>query len=552
MQLPNNFLRQALRSRGFQILTVLFVLFVIGYLVFNKEDSQGTDPANQPVFIVKQGPLTVGVTEAGTIRPREQIILKSEVEGQTVILFLIDEGKEVKKGDLLVELDASELEDKRVNQQIQVINAEATFINGRENLEVVKNQAQADVDQATLDLEFAGQDLNQYKEGEYPKLEKEATVKITLAEETLTNAKNTYEWSKKLFSEKYISETELKRDELAWQKASLDLELARDDLDLLQNFTFKRKMAELESGLRQATMALERKKRKAAADTAQAEAKLKASEAEYLQQQDKLDKINVQIEKTKIYAPMDGTVIYASSTKMSWRSADEPLDEGQAVRERQELIYLPTTSSYNAEVKIHESSLEKIRTGLPVRLTIDALPDRTLTGTVAVIAPLPDPTSMFLNPDLKVYNSVIHIAGNGQDLRNGMSCQAEIIVNQFDNAVFVPVQCVIRLSGKPTVYVAQGNDFIPRPVKIGLDNNRMVHVLEGLKAGEKVLLTPPLAAGAVDKSSRVMSQGETDSPKGLSQRPERSGKPEKMQPAPREGSGRKKRDSGHAGSQPGN
>jgi HlyD family secretion protein len=395
-----------------------------------------------------------------------------------------------------------------------VINAEATFVNGRENLEVVKNQALADVDQATLDLEFARQDLSQYQEGEYPKLKKEAEAKITLAEETLTNAKNTYEWSRKLFAEKYISETELKRDELTWQKARLDLELAQDALDLLQNYTFKRVMAEYESNLRQKTLALERTKRKVAADIAQAEAQLKASRAEYRQQQDKLDKITAQIGKTKIYAPMDGTVIYATSTKINWRSSDEPLDEGQAVRERQELIHLPTTSSYNAEVKIHESSLEKIRTGLPVRITIDALPDRTFTGTVAGIAPLPDPTSAFMNPDLKVYNSVIHIDGDGRDLRNGMSCQADIIVDQFDKAVYVPVQSVIRLNGATSVYVARDNKFVPQPIKIGMDNNRMVHVLDGLKPGESVLLAPPLAASS--QTERKIPQADADIPKTLS------------------------------------
>lgn len=560
MQLPHNFLRGVIHSRiSWLAVSFFLVLVVIGYLIFSKDDSQRMKTSEQPVFSVQQGPLTISVTEAGTIRPREQIILKNEVEGQTVILFLIEEGKEVKNGDLLVELDASQLEDQRVNQQIQVINAEATFINGRENLEVVKNQAQADVDQATLDLEFARQDLIQYQEGEYPKLEKEAKTKITLAEETLTNAKNTYEWSKKLNKEKYISETELKRDGLAWQKARLDLELANDALDLLQKFTLKRRMAELESNLRQTTMALDRVQRKVAADIAQAEARLKASQAEYKQQQDKLDKIKVQIGKTKIYAPMDGTVIYATSTKMSWHSSDEPLDEGQAVRERQELIHLPTTSSYNAEVKIHESSLEKIRTGLPVRITIDALPDRTFTGTVASIAPLPDPTSTFMNPDLKVYNSVIHIDGNGQNLRNGMSCQAEIIVDQFDKAIYVPVQAVIRLNGRPSAYVVRGNEFVPQPVKIGLDNNRMVHVLEGLNPGETVLLAPPLTASSrttqdmpqpTANASKTFNASHSDFP--IEQREQKDKNLEKMTPVQREALRQKRRNGNDANSQPEN
>lgn len=446
-----------------------------------------------PTFQVQQGPLTISVTESGTVRPREQIILKSEVEGQTSIIYLIEEGKEVKKGDLLVELDSSSMMDTRINQQIMVYNAEAAFINARETLEVVKNQAKADIDKATLDLEFAKQDLNQYKAGEFPKLENEAKAKITLAEETLQNAANTVTWSKKLFDEKYLSETELKKDELTAQKSKLDLDLANAELELLRNFTYKRNVATYESNLKQTSMTLERTLRKVSADVAQAEAQLKAKEAEYKQQSDKLAKIEKQIQKTKITAPMDGRVIYASSTRSDFHGNEAPLDEGQTVRERQELIYLPTTSSYDTEIKVHESSLDKITLGQSVMITVDALPGRTFTGRVTTIAPLPDPQSRFMNPDLKVYKTTIEIDGNIADLRNGMSCKAEIIVDRFEKALFIPIQAVMRVGGRTVAYVQEGEQFKMRPIKIGLDNNRMVQVIDGLKTGETVLLAPPLA-----------------------------------------------------------
>ena len=70
----------------------------------------------------------------------------------------------VKKGELLVELDTSSLEDKTVEQQIRVQNAETGFIRARENLEVVKNQAESDIARAILDFQFAGEDLIQYRE----------------------------------------------------------------------------------------------------------------------------------------------------------------------------------------------------------------------------------------------------------------------------------------------------------------------------------------------------------------------------------------------------
>lgn len=536
---PNR--KPALSGKKYLIGFIAALVLVAGALfLLPGRELPDTPDKNQPTFTVTPGPLTISVVEAGTIRPREQIILKSEVEGSAVILFLVPEGTEVHKGDLLVELDASQLIDQRVSQQIQVINAEATFVNASENLAVVKSQAQADIDQAELDLKFARQDLIQYREGEFPKLKKEAEAAITLAEETLTNATNTYEWSQKLFAEKYISEAELKQDELSQQKARIDLELARDELSLLENFTYTRKMTELQSAASQAEMALERIKRKASADTVQAEAKLKASEAELKQQKNQFDRIENQISKTKIYAPMDGTVIYATSTRMSWRSNSEPLDEGQAVRERQELIYLPTTSSYNAEIKVHESSLEKIHIGLPVQISIDALPGRTFTGKVVTIAPLPDATSMFMNPDLKVYNTQIEIDGNGEELRNGMSCQAEIIIKQFADTLFVPLQAVLRVDGQPTVYLARGEGFEARPVTTGLDNNRMIQILAGLSAGDQVLLTPPLAEAAKQEQAAPPTPGSENGPmveKGLTparQNPAQKQRSNTQKPGPQE------------------
>jgi len=59
---------------------------------------------------------------------------------------------------------------------------------------------------------------------------------------------------------------------------------------------------------------------------------------------------------------------------------------------------------------------------------------------------------------------------------------------------------VTRIAGEPTVYVCDGksNSLTPRPVEIGLDNNRMVHIIRGLKEGEVVALDPPLKSSSVE------------------------------------------------------
>ena len=490
---------------GMRRWTVLLVVLVVaaaalGALVSGRSAREGSSGDNTPQFVVQRGPLTISVTESGTIKPREQKILKSEVEGQTTIIYLIPEGALVKEGQLLVELDASRLEDEKVDQQIRVQNAEAAFIRARENLEVVKSQAESDIAAAKLADQFAQEDLTQYLEGEFPKELKEALSRITLAEEEKERAKNRLSSSEVLSERDYVSKTELEADRLAFSRAQLDLELAMATRDLLKDYTYKRKLAQLQSDIDQTHMALERVERKAIADTVQAEADLKAKEAEFRQQQDKLDKIGQQIAKAKIYAPINGMVVYATSARRSRHGSTEPLDEGQSVRERQELIYLPTADAMMAEINIHEASLDKVSLDLPVRVTVDALPGQTFTGRVAKIAPLPNAQSMWLNPDLKVYSTQIDLAGSGTGLRTGMSCQAEILVNRYEDAISVPVQAVIRVGGEPTVFVVEDNQVKPQTVELGLDNNRMVRIVSGLEPGETVSLTPPLAdAGTVEE-----------------------------------------------------
>ncbi|MFH0793893.1 MAG: efflux RND transporter periplasmic adaptor subunit, partial [bacterium] len=491
---------------GFCVIAVV----ALASLVF-RGPTTGAIPPDSPIYEVKQGPLTISVSEAGTISAKDQVVIKSEVEGQNTIIYLMPEGKEVKKGDLLVELDASRLQSDMLDQQIRVQNADASFINAREGLAVTKNQADADVAKAQLEYQFAQDDLKKYNEGEYPNEIKSAVSKITLAKEQLEQASETLDWSKKLNEEKYISQTELEKDRLSFSRSTLDHELAEANLQLLQEYTHERKLAELKSNVDQTSMTLERTWRKASADVVQAEANLRAKESELEQQKNRNTKLQQQLEKTKIYASIDGMVIYATS---SGRGGDfrggnsEPLAEGASVRERQELIYLPTVAAVTAEVKVHETNIKKVHTGLPVRVTVDALPGRTFQGLVTKIAPLPDAQSVFLNPDLKVYNTQIDLSGETEDIRTGMTCRAEILVQQYDSAVYVPIQAVVRVGGEPTVYVVKEGKMASKTVALGPDNNRLIKIDAGLSAGEKVLLTPPIPSSSGDEQKTQFGQDE--------------------------------------------
>ncbi|MEE9555972.1 MAG: hypothetical protein V3V76_01830, partial [Candidatus Adiutricales bacterium] len=84
-------------------------------------------------------------------------------------------------------------------------------------------------------------------------------------------------------------------------------------------------------------------------------------------------------------------------------------------------------------------------------------------------------------------------------LRAGMNCTVDIIVEQYKEATYIPVQAVLRVGGDPTVYVVKGNKLEPRKIEIGLDNNSMIRTISGLEPGELVSLAPPLNQASIEE-----------------------------------------------------
>lgn len=477
---------------------ILLTLAGAGAGAYFLSQTENDTTAGTPVFTVAQGPLTISVSEAGTITARDQVVIASAVQGRRSIIYLVPEGRRVQAGELLVELDSSALETDLGDQDIRLQNSDASLIQAQEEHAVVKSQAQSDISKAELTFRFAQDDLKKYIEGEYPKQLQEADTQITLKEEALKQAEDTLIWSERLFENRYISESELTRDRLAARRAKLEMEMAEREMALLTDYTHQRQLAQLESDVEQSEMALERTRRSARASVVQAEARLRARQAEYTRELRRKEHLEAQIANCRMIAPVAGMVVYATTGQGSWRGNAEPLAEGQEVRERQELIHLPTASAMQAEVKVHESMLDRVAVGMPVRVNVDALPGRTFSGRVRRIAPLPDAQSIWLNPDLKVYSTNIELDGELDDVRTGMTCRAEILIDRYQDATYIPIQSVVRVGRQPTVYVRSGPTFEARPVTLGLNNNRMVRIVEGVSPGEVVSLAPPLSPASVE------------------------------------------------------
>ncbi len=168
---------------------------------------------------------------------------------------------------------------------------------------------------------------------------------------------------------------------------------------------------------------------------------------------------------------------------------------------------------------------------MPAHITVDALPDTIFKGHVNKIAPLPDPSSFWMNPDLKVYNTEIYIDNIANDLRNGMTCEVEIIAETHTNALYIPLQSVVKINNNPTAFILNKHGKPEkRIIKTGSDNNRMIHIISGLKEGEKVILAPPLTnserppSPETDMSRRKLTKEEDrkSKPRGQKKKPQRT------------------------------
>ncbi|MDD5706295.1 MAG: efflux RND transporter periplasmic adaptor subunit [Kiritimatiellae bacterium] len=459
--------------------------------------AHGDAAADGPLHDVREGPLTISVVSAGSVQNQRSVVVRSEVEGRNTIIWIIDDGKSVTNGQMLLELDASTFADRRTDQQILVANAEAARTQSTEKLAIARNEREASVAEAELKLHLARLEQEKYNSGEYPQLLQESSSKIALANEETERARESLNWSRRLADEGYLTRSELQADELALKQKQSSLDAAVTALNVLTNFTARQQQATLASNLKQAEMALDRVTRQTRADVIQAESDLRARELEADRQRERLAKLEKQIAACRIVAPTNGVVIYASTVQASRRNwGSEPLQAGAQVVERQELIHIPVDDGMNVEMSVPESNLTKLREGQSAVVKVEALPGRVFKGRLSRIGLLPDGRNAWLNPDLKLYNCVVELESY-DELRAGMNCEVELVVERYENVVSVPLQCVMTVGGKQAVYVYDGTRVVMRPIKLGLDNNRVVHVLEGLSPGERVLLNPPLDAGSV-------------------------------------------------------
>lgn len=439
------------------------------------------------LYTVEPQDLSITLMEDGEVKPLRSIELKNEVEGETTIRFIVDESTRVRKGDLLVELASDKLIERLESEQIELEQLEGELHYARSELDIQLNQNASELRQAEIDVLLAEKELEKYLEGEYRKALQAIEIDREETSLQLDRMRDELKKNRELLEREFVTQSKVDQTEREVKTLELRLEQHALSLEILNSYERPITEQRLRTAIDQARDALERTRARAEAREAQARTNVQRYEGLVGLRRERFKRMQEQLAKCRILAPVDGIVQYPSNDR--WGN-DDSLKVGSQVREGQTLVVLPDTSSMIVTARVHEADRHKLREDMQCLVRVPAVPGAAFTGRLSKIAKFADSANRWLNPDLKEHEAEIRLDPTDAPLSPGDSAQVEILVDYIRETLAVPVQCVYTRGRSRFVFVEQRGGAVPIQVELGASNSAMTQVLSGLRAGDRVRLNP--------------------------------------------------------------
>ncbi len=173
---------------------------------------------------------------------------------------------------------------------------------------------------------------------------------------------------------------------------------------------------------------------------------------------------------TRVVAPIDGVV------------TQRFVQAGDVVGGQMRLFTIADVGTLVAQLPVSELEVPYLREGANVPVTVDAL-GRSVAGRIRRIFPLADSASRLVT---------VEVAITGRDLdglRPGFSVRVTLQLAERDGVLTIPTRAVVGAAGAQSVYVLAAGKAERRRVRVGLDVDGRVEVLEGLAAGDTIITT---------------------------------------------------------------
>src|SRR6476620_801964 len=168
-------------------------------------------------------------------------------------------------------------------------------------------------------------------------------------------------------------------------------------------------------------------------------------------------------------SPIDGIVVERNATV------------GASVGTDANLFKIIDLSRVWIDANVFEKDLQQVRPGQEVKLTVPAFPGSTFSGRVILI-------NSVLDPDTRTVKVRTEVANPDGRLKPDMFANVQIVTALNRTAISIPQSAVLNDEGKSVVFVAEGNGYKKRQVQPGIQNNDRVEIVDGLNAGDKVVV----------------------------------------------------------------
>lgn len=187
--------------------------------------------------------------------------------------------------------------------------------------------------------------------------------------------------------------------------------------------------------------------------------------------QAEIQKINAEIRKNTIYAPFKGKVT----------NIEKEVGENASTGER--VITILGEEKLEVVLQVSELDVSKLSPGLPIEITIDAIPGEIFIGTVKTVNSRETEIE-----GVPVYEAFVELTSDDR-IKTGMSASGTVVLAKKDNVLVVPLYLIKKESEKNFVKVMQEDGKSEeREITIGLQGtDSMVEVTSGLNGGEKIL-----------------------------------------------------------------
>ena len=474
--------------------------------------------------------------------------------------WVIDDGAHVKQGERLMEIDDSALQDNLKAEKIVLDQAKATWIAAEETYKIQISQNETDIKTAEVNLQLKRIDLQKYREGDFPKDLKDVEGKIKTAESDVEQQRDRAAWAQRMVKKGYQTVSQAQAEQSKLESMEINLAMQQEAKRVLTDPIFgQRQFSETDkrNQVAEAERALARAMLQAAAKEVTADSDRQTKKSVFEQEQEKYDDIEDQIRKCVITSPQDGMVVYYVSEQSRYGSGSQQsiIAQGEPVKEGQKLMRIPDLRRMLVNTKVHEAMVSRIRgdvwqptgfvdtlratmmftpdglsrllvqhaapeirdkmrdyemkrvsDGMRATVRIDAFNEHILQGHVKSVATVASQQD-WMAADVKLYQTMVAIDESREGLKPGMSAEVTIHVEGTGEQVLtLPLQAVVggaELGRLRKVFVMDGITPREREVTLGLSNDRVVEVKDGLKEGEVVVLNPRVLIGDKAKTRQA-------------------------------------------------